>query len=576
MQDDAPGELLGGRFRLGELLGVGGSASVYEADDVSAPGADPVAVKVLHPHLCDDDRAREAFLREAHEARRLDHPNIAAVRGSGLHEAGGVTMAWIALERVTGGSVAELVGRRGPLDPADAAAIVDGVLAGLGAAHAIGMVHRDVSPANVMLQGRDGDDGLPPLAERVRLVDFGLADATGRDALGRDLLRSDPGEGGFVVGNPNYMSPEQAQGLPVRAAGDLYQAGALLSFLLTGRPPFPRANPQQVLQAHLSAPPPVPSALRPEAWPFDRIVTRAMTKTPVRRYRDAAEFRAALAEAVAALPSSDPEPAEGEAPADEADGATRILPLGEDGGLGYLGPAEAADDRAVDPAAPARRDAGAAVAVLTVVALAVLVMAGLWGASALGPPGAAATPAPAPTSSASAPAPTPTPSVTAGSAPVDPAPTPTPTESAPEQVEVPALGGTLAEAQSALARAGLVLGRVERADSAVAADRVLAQTPAAGAAVAPGATVDLTVASGSNVVPEVAGMTVRDALRHLAGHGFEQAESPAGADETRVVTATAPASGTTTGLTTAIRLVLQPAPTPTPTPTGDPAGEAAP
>lgn len=301
---DLPGDLLGGRFRLGDLLGVGGSASVFEAVDVDDPASGPVAVKLLHPHLCDSPEARADFLREAEVARTVRHENLTRVHAAGVHEAAGVWTPWLAVELVAGGSVAERVRERGPLDVLESVAVTRGVLAALGALHAAGYVHRDVTPGNVLLAGprSAAPVGGVLTAADVRLADFGTADASGRVALAR--------AGGGVVGTAAFISPEQAAGLPVRAAADLYQAGALLYFMLTGQPPFPRATPAQVVDAHLSAPPPVPSALARDARPLDRIVTRAMTKTPARRFRDAEEFSVALAEvgtllSPAALPHAD-------------------------------------------------------------------------------------------------------------------------------------------------------------------------------------------------------------------------------------------------------------------------------
>ncbi|GGH51052.1 protein kinase domain-containing protein [Microbacterium album] len=587
---DHLGELLGGRFWIGDLLGVGGSASVYAAEDLSDRDERgepiPVAVKVLHPHLCSDDRARDAFLREAREAERLRHPNIAAVRGSGLHDAGGVTMAWIALDLVDGGSVADRVARTGPLPPAEAAAVVSGVLAGLAAAHEVGLVHRDVSPQNVLLRGTTVDR--PVTADQVRLVDFGLADATGRDALGQDILRAERGDGGLVLGNAHYMSPEQAQGLPVRAAGDLYQAGALLYFLLTGQPPFPRDTVAHILEAHVSAPPPVPSALAPGARPLDRIVTRAMTKTPARRFRDAGEFRLALAEAVALLTPADPlnapdpDPRARDdlteaiaAPAEGPDPATRVLPLGAAEGLGYLEPGADAESEA--SSARTRPDLTVPLALAAVVAVIGLAVAGVWGASALGEPTAAGTPTPRPTASA-----TPTPTETPTESPTPPA-EPTTVEPEPElepevvTLAVPTLHGTLADAEAALAAAGLRLGAVHRTESPEAADRVLGQRPAAGESVPEGTAVDVTVASGRNTVPPVSGLTVAAATALLQSAGFGVGTTRPDAQPTDVVTATEPASGAvlSVGVTVTLRVPaapVEPSPTPTDTPPPAPPG----
>jgi serine/threonine-protein kinase len=552
---------LGGRFVLGDLLGVGGSASVYEADDLHRADADGapvrVAVKVLHPHLGADAWSRDAFLAEARAVQGLAHPNIATVHGSGLHEAGGVTIAWIALDLVPGGSVGDRVAAEGPLGPLAAGAVLDGVLAALEAAHAAGLVHRDVSPGNVLLAAGTG----PVRAADVRLVDFGLADAAGRTAAGSDVLRASVrGEAPSVVGNLHYLSPEQAQALPVGPAGDVYQVGALAHLLLTGQPPFPRATAAQVLQAHVTAPPPVPSALVPAARPLDRVVTRALAKTPVRRYRDAAEMRAALAAVLAGLTQPDP-PAWATAATGAPPEASRTRALPAAGDLAYLAGAEPPAGPVPDRAA-ARVPAGGVLACVAVVLVVGLATWGVLGGAAA--PDTAAPPPPAPSPSVPSPsAPTtaapvaaPPPTVTAPP-PADPA--------APAEVAVPVLVGSLADAQAALQAAGLALGRVQDEDSPRAADDVLGQVPAAGSPVAPGTAVDVVVASGANQVPAVTGLTAVSAVSTLEAAGFVARVDPTATSGARA-DGTLPGSGVVLRVGSAVTVVLtEPAPTAAPT-----------
>lgn len=560
------GSLFGGRYRLGGLLGVGGSASVYEAEDLLADDAsgrpERVAVKVLHAHLCSSELAREAFLREAARASGLHHPNVIAVRGSGLHDAGGVVMAWIAFDLAVGPTVSEWVGATGRLPPSLAAAVIDGVLAGLAAAHAQGLVHRDVSPRNVILERADPAEPGRLSSDMVRLLDFGLADVAGRTTVGSDLLLAEPARAApAVVGSRAFMSPEQACGRPVTAAGDVYQAGALLYYLLTGQPPYPRASAELTAQAHLSAPPPVPSALVPEAGPLDRVVTTAMAKEPDRRFPDADQFRAAVRAALA--PS-------GRRPAVLASGGDRCPPTA----VLPLGRGQRPGQRPLDYLEPVATDAGAAPAdewsfpepsgwnpvvagVLAVVAaLTVLAVVSATSNDGSSPRQVATT---------AAVTPEPTPSLSA-----------TPTRKPkPVEVRVPVLTGTLADAERVLRDAGLFVGEIARSPSPEAAGAVLEQSPDAGALVQRGSTVNLEVASGTNAVPDVAGLTAAAATAELESAGFAAAADTQGADPTTPVLGSEPAAGVVLrlGVTVTLRLA---APTPsapasspgTPAPTG--------
>jgi serine/threonine-protein kinase len=537
--------LVAGRFRVGGLLGSGGTASVFAATDTVTGRA--VAIKLLHPHLSASEPLRAAFLAEARRTAAVQHPSIVEVLDVGTFEDGGRPIAWIAQELIEGSTLAEHVRSAGPLAAVSAVRVVTAVLAALEAAHADGLVHRDVSPVNILVRFADG------MPTQVKLLDFGLADVSGATTLGGDVLRSSAGEGVMgVVGNVNYASPEQLRGEPVDRRGDLYQVGGLLYFALTGRNPFESDDRDAVIRAHLQAPPPVPSVQARGVTPqLDRVIVRAMLKDADDRYADAGEMRVALEQAVIVR-----------APVSRTT-VTRVL------GAPTVEPASAATLAATDTAtgatarmseAAVNRDerpgwgvALAVVTVLVVVAIAIPMIA------------SANRPAPAPLAS-SAPSATPPPTVSAS-------PTAT-TAPAPALAVVPALG-TLDDTLRALAAAGLTAGEVTWADSSLPEGTVLAADPTSGASITRGSVVSLTVASGSNAVPSVGGTDAAGAAAAVRSAGFEPRQSTVIADRPGgSVVGTDPASGTALRLGSAVTVLVAaeraPTPTPTPTPTATP------
>ena len=529
---DLGSSLFGGRYAIGGVLGVGASASVYEAEDTgAAPGEGRVAVKILHPHLADRPPVRAAFLSEAARVQGLRHPNVVAVRGRGLHDAGGVPLAWIALDLVDGPSLADLVAGHGRLTVAEAGAVLEGTLAALGAAHALGLVHRDVNPRNILL-AREADD--PISASQVRVLDFGLADAVGGTTVGGDILLAGTQEAGTgVVGSAAYMSPEQARGLPITEAGDLYQAGAVLYFLLTGQQPYPRESARQVLAAHVSAPPPVPSALVSSASALDRVVTRAMAKEPSRRYPDAYGFRDAIRGALASARIS----------GEGRHQATRVI---EPAGPAWLPATPPASGRVVDagtgrfpvPSVTAERSPAAALAVAGIAAVAVIAVAtAILGGNRTVAGALAGVP---PTETPAAATPTPSRNVQ-----------PSPGPSRPVLVEVPALYGTIGDARGELRAVGLRLGAVSRVDSPQPDGTIIEQSPDTGVQVAWGTVVKVKVASGTNTVPVVSGLGYDEAMAVLRAAGFTSRDVPA---EGATVVDSMPAAGSRTPVGTAVAL----------------------
>src|SRR5919197_1698044 len=257
------GQVLAGRYELGPLLGVGGMASVYQATDRLLDRT--VAVKVLGPPYDQDPALVERFRDEARVAAGLSHPNIVAVFDSGS-EAG---VQYLVMEYVQGETLADTLRRQGVLAPRRAAEVGRRVCEALEAAHARGLVHRDVKPANVLVSR----------AGQVKVADFGIASAAATPTLT---------DGGIVLGTAAYLSPEQAQGGPVDARSDVYALGCVLYELLTGTPPFMPDSPAGVAARQAAQAPAPPSRRNPQVGPeLDAVVMTALAKQPPRRYQTA-------------------------------------------------------------------------------------------------------------------------------------------------------------------------------------------------------------------------------------------------------------------------------------------------
>ena len=267
-----------GRYRIDAVAGRGGMGLVYRAWDDRLRRV--VAIKVIAPHMAADPNFRERFEREPLLAAQIEHPNVIPVYEVG--EYGG--SVFIVMRYVDGVDLGELLRRSGPLDPRAAVAIVNQIAAALDAAHAHGLVHRDVKPSNVLVTGEPG-------SEHVYLTDFGItkpmAQASGLTATGA------------LVGTIDYAAPEQLLGGPVDGRIDVYALGCVLYQLLTGTVPFPRETDPAKIIAHVSDSPPPASTIAPSLPPaLDRVLAKAMAKTPQERYASAGDFgRAAVASA---------------------------------------------------------------------------------------------------------------------------------------------------------------------------------------------------------------------------------------------------------------------------------------
>ena len=269
----ATGQVLAGRYTLVRWVGGGSMGEVWEAVDTRMDR--PVAVKVLRPAHANDPVALERFSIEARLGAQLDHPGIAKVHDVNVDGRGGEP-PWMVQEFVAGEPLTELLRRDGALDPRRAVSIVAQVAEAAYAAHRVRVVHRDLTPRNLLV----ADDG------SVKVTDFGIA----RFDSGAPLTKA-----GHVIGTPAYLSPEQVRGMTASPASDVYTLGVVLYECLTGRRPFDGSNPIEVARAHLDkVPPPLPTAI---PGPLRAVVIAALAKEPDNR-PTAADLAQRLREAI--------------------------------------------------------------------------------------------------------------------------------------------------------------------------------------------------------------------------------------------------------------------------------------
>jgi serine/threonine protein kinase len=271
-----------GRYRLIELLGRGGMGEVWRAYDTATDRV--VAVKVLPPHLAEDQTFVQRFRREAHAAAQLNNPHIIPI-----HTYGEIDGRLYVDMRLIEGRDLQNVLAAGPLAPARAVAIIEQVAKALHAAHKVGLVHRDVKPSNILI---DEDDF-------AYLIDFGIA----RGAEETRMTGT-----GSVIGSWAYMSPERLQAGHVDARCDIYALACVLYECLTGSPPYPGDNLEQQITAHLTAPPPRPSSTDPHVpVAFDAVIATGMAKKPDQRYPTTVELAHAARDAITTpIPAAGP------------------------------------------------------------------------------------------------------------------------------------------------------------------------------------------------------------------------------------------------------------------------------
>ena len=278
--------VIGGRYRLEQLLGQGGMSQVYAATDLRLGRS--VAIKLLRPEFRDAPTFSERFMREARTAAALQHPIVVNIFDVGQDG----QQVFMVMELVQGRALREYIDSDAPFEPADVVTVLDQLCDALDYAHSRGVIHRDVKPENILI----ADDG------RVKIGDFGIA---------RSVNNGDLTTAGLVLGSAYYMAPEQAQGKPATAATDIYAAGVVAYEMLTSKRPFSGTTSVEVASQHIDARLTPPSRVN-HALPrqVDTAIARALAKEPTRRYSSAMQLADAVAaalqrgEAVAPAPAA--------------------------------------------------------------------------------------------------------------------------------------------------------------------------------------------------------------------------------------------------------------------------------
>lgn len=276
--DSLIGHILADKYHIIKRIGEGGMGRVYLGEHVKM--ARQCAIKVMSPALLNDAESAARFAREASNAARIIHPNVAAVFDYG--EADGVI--YLVMEYVDGEPLARILKREAPLALERALDIAGQIADGLGAAHELGIIHRDLKPDNILITRNKAG------REVAKVVDFGIAKAMQEDGEGESLTRT-----GHVIGTPEFMSPEQLLGDPIDARSDLYALGCILHLMLTAAPPLFAPTREQMIKRRLAEEAPTVEELDgalPES--IAHIVARLLARAPGDRYASAAEVREAL------------------------------------------------------------------------------------------------------------------------------------------------------------------------------------------------------------------------------------------------------------------------------------------
>lgn len=563
---------LGDRYELGESIGRGGMAEVFESRDTRLGRR--VAIKILRPDLAKDPTFQSRFRREAQSAASLNDPNIVAIYDTGedtLEEYGHSTVVpYIVMEFVDGQTLRQILGSGRRLMPERALEITAGILAALDYSHRHGIVHRDIKPANIMLN-RAGD---------VKVMDFGIARAIADSTATMTAASA-------VMGTAQYLSPEQARGEVVDARSDLYSTGCLLYELLTGRPPFTGDSPVSVAYQHVSENPTPPSQVDsgvPVA--LDPLVMKALAKDPDHRYQTASDFRSDVERAIAGMPVTSAVPV--------TDATTVITGVGAaDAATRPTGtPVPLADETKTSP----WKWIGITAAVLLVAGMALFLGRILFGNSpeqVTVPQVTGQTIAVAETKLANVGlklgTTTPTPSdqpkgqilsqdPTSGTMLAKGQGVNVTVSSGKEQVTVPQLTGLSStdDARLALSDAQLQLGSVKQQESDQPEGTVLSQNPQAGTSVDAGTRVNIAVSNGQVSVPDVVGKSRAQAASTLQQAGFQVQvlEQEDGSVSPGTVLAQAPIGGNKARKGSTVTITVATAPPPSPSPTATKSGSA--
>ncbi|KAA0024925.1 Stk1 family PASTA domain-containing Ser/Thr kinase [Antrihabitans cavernicola] len=449
------------RYELGEILGFGGMSEVHLARDLRL--SRDVAIKVLRADLARDPTFYLRFRREAQNAAALNHPAIVAVYDTGEAETDAGPLPYIVMEYVEGDTLRDIVRGKGPMAPRRAMEVIADVCAALDFSHRNGIVHRDMKPANIMINKSGA----------VKVMDFGIARAIADSS-------SPMTQTAAVIGTAQYLSPEQARGEQVDARSDVYSLGCVLYEILTGEPPFTGDSPVAVAYQHVREDPQLPSRVyKGVPRELDSVILKAMSKNPANRYQSAAEMRSDLVRVLGGQKPS--------APMVMTDEDRTTIIGSVDGRARRYGAADTSSTSVTTHAKddpddePPRSRRGLKIAALLVAALAIVAVVGafLWKSG----PGATT-----------------------------------------DQIAVPDLANKTSQAaQTALQNLGFRVDTTEKFDKVVAAGNVITTRPLAGSRVDEGSTISLDVSKGPEqvAVPKLDGMTQSQATQALTAVGLK-------------------------------------------------------